>query len=69
MSAIKYWTRHLELYSVGPETIFHEIGKLGHELTAKEVEDLAAVAATIRLRADAVFRSLDVLAKEKSGAA
>jgi hypothetical protein len=63
MSAIKHWTRHLALYSRGLEVIFDEIGLLGHELTAKEAEDLAAEAATVRLRASAVFRSLDGIAK------
>ena len=65
-SEIKPWTRQLELCSSWLEIISEELVLRGQELEPREAIQLAVKAATLSERAQALFESLNEIAKAKS---
>jgi hypothetical protein len=64
-SGIIPWTRQLELCTSWLEIISDELVLRGQELDAEGAEQLAVKAATLSERAQALFASLDQIAKAK----
>jgi hypothetical protein len=65
-SGIIPWTRQFELCTSWLDIISDELVLRGQELDAEGVQQLAVKAATLSGRAQALFESLDQIAKAKS---
>jgi hypothetical protein len=64
-SGIKPWTRQFDLCTSWLEIISDELVLRGQELDAEGAQQLAVKAATLSERAQALFASLDQIAKSK----